>query len=258
MDMDQLIAICRDKERRESRLKNITKECIADILATGSQDDSRLQNLQQTMIALIEEIKEVRKTNEQVIDALEKVKKLEDGVDELKKENSELREQMKKQGEIIKQHQAFFERLDQKDRAQNLIIVGTDEEGGRDKEKALEIIKKLVDGGAQSELASRIKMTRRIGTAAEGKRRPLLVVMSTKEERDLIVEKARNTVLGANVRVKKDTHPAIRAEWTRLFDQKTAEENKPENAGCQITLDLKKRQLLRDGVVIDSWCAQLF
>ena len=224
----------------------------------GSQDASNMPRLQQTMLGLMEEMKEVRKTNEKVIDALEKVKKLEDGMDELKKENTDLREQMNRQGEIIKQHQAFFERLDQKERAQNLVIVGIEEERGRDKEKAIEIIKKLVDDGAQDELASRIEMTRRIGAAADGKKRPLLVVMATKEERDLIVERGRNTALGANVRVKKDTHPAVRAEWKRLFDQRTAEESKPENSGCQITLDLKKRQLLRDGVVIDSWCAQLF
>jgi hypothetical protein len=36
MDFNQVIEICKDTERRESKLKTITKDVIADILAKSS------------------------------------------------------------------------------------------------------------------------------------------------------------------------------------------------------------------------------
>jgi hypothetical protein len=84
--------------------------------------------------------------------------------------------------------------------------------------------------------------------------------MTTKEERNKSVEAARNSRHDAmrGICIKKDTHPAIRAEWTRLFKVKEEEEKKPGNAGYRITIDMRKRQVLRDDLVIDSWCQQLF
>lgn len=55
------------------------------------------------------------------------------------------------------------------------------------------------------------------------------------------------------IRVKKDMHPSVRNEWKRLFEAKEAELRKPENAGKVVELDLKKRQITCDGLVIDSW-----
>ena len=95
---------------------------------------------------------------------------------------------------------------------------------------------------------------KRIGIRTEGKARPLLVTVSTTDERNFIVEKARGTTnLGAGVRVKKDSHPAVRAEWKRLFDLKTAEEQKEVNIGKVVPLDHRKRQVTVDGRVIDPW-----
>jgi len=44
-----------------------------------------------------------------------------------------------------------------------------------------------------------------------------------------------------------------RAEWTRLFEAKSREEGKAENAGKVVRLDTKKRQLLIDNEVVDEW-----
>jgi hypothetical protein len=45
------------------------------------------------------------------------------------------------------------------------------------------------------------------------------------------------------VKVKKDGHPAVRAEWTRLFAVKAAEEAKAGNSGRVVELNWKKRQV---------------
>ena len=53
--------------------------------------------------------------------------------------------------------------------------------------------------------------------------------------------------------LKKDQHPSIRNEWGRLHAVVREEKAKAENAGCTISLDPKKREVLKDGTVIDQW-----
>jgi aspartokinase len=105
-----------------------------------------------------------------------------------------------------------------------------------------------------------IKSIKRLGTKETHKNRPILVVVSSMEVRNRIVDAARNSNsrTTGNVRIKRDAHPAVRVEWKRLFSVKEAEESKPENADRNITIDMRKRQVLCDGQVIDSWCNQLF
>ena len=61
-----------------------------------------------------------------------------------------------------------------------------------------------------------------------------------------------------HVYVKKDIHPAVRKEWRRLKDAEKSEKEKPCNQGCDIRLDTNKRELLRDGVIIDRWSPSFF
>lgn len=256
MDLNQLVKICKDPERKE-RLKSVTKEQMADVLVLHTSElGSDYKNLRQGMETMVKEMQELRKTNEKMVVALEKMERLEREMVSLKNDNEELRNQMAKQAEVIKQHQIFLERVDQKERAPNLLMLGIDEDSTPDEGKAMQIIEKLSDNTREE---IRIEKTKRLGAPAGGKKRPLLVMLVNASDRDDLVERARNRRdLGEGVRVKKDSHPAVRAEWKRLFEQKEAEEKKAENAGCTITLDMRKRQLLRDGQVIDSWCQQLF
>ena len=60
-----------------------------------------------------------------------------------------------------------------------------------------------------------------------------------------------------DIYIKKDLHPAVRREWGRLHEVKATEQNRPENAGCQIVLD-SRREVTRDGVVIDKWSPNNF
>ena len=53
--------------------------------------------------------------------------------------------------------------------------------------------------------------------------------------------------------VKKDTHPAIRAECTRIYKLIKGEEDNPANVGSNILFDWKKRGVTKDGVIIDKF-----
>ena len=81
--------------------------------------------------------------------------------------------------------------------------------------------------------------------------------MDSKSSRDGVLEKAKRLKesgsIFSKVYIKKDVHPSVRNEWTRLRKAETAEKERPENAGCSIHFDARERKLYRDGVVIDSW-----
>lgn len=61
-----------------------------------------------------------------------------------------------------------------------------------------------------------------------------------------------------SLNLKKDLHPTVRSEWRRLNEVVRSETSKPENIGETITLDPKKREVLKNGVVIDSWRANFY
>ncbi|ELT96752.1 hypothetical protein CAPTEDRAFT_192059 [Capitella teleta] len=172
-------------------------------------------------------------------------------MESIRKENAELREQMNKQTEITKQQQSFLERVDQKERCKNQIITGVPEDDHADRDKVVKIIEKLSTG--ENTQDAHIKKVKRNGERGDGnsrKIRPLLVTVSTEEERNEMVQRARgSTELGDGVRVKEDSHPAVRAEWKRLFDLKEAEEVKVKNTGKVVTVDLRKRQIHLPGYV---------
>ena len=105
-----------------------------------------------------------------------------------------------------------------------------------------------------------IKGVKRMGTKEDNKNRPILAQCTTTEERNRIVELARGSTSEQlnGIRLRKDMHPSVRAEWRRLFQVKENEEKRAENAGRRITIDIRKRQVLRGDQVIDSLCNQLF
>ena len=90
-----------------------------------------------------------------------------------------------------------------------------------------------------------------------GRNRPILAKAPSKEQRDKILENTKALREASpsyrRIYVKKDVHPAIRKEWKRLRDVEAAEKAKPVNQGWTIQLDYKRREVTRDGVVIDKW-----
>ena len=63
---------------------------------------------------------------------------------------------------------------------------------------------------------------KQLGDVQEGKCRPILVETESTTIRNRIVAHAKNLKDDGEqykkIRVKKDTHPAVRREWKRLFD----------------------------------------
>ena len=103
-----------------------------------------------------------------------------------------------------------------------------------------------------------VRSHRRLGRNYEagGRKRPILVVVADRDERDRLLSNARSLKQQGTfdrIYVKKDLHPAVREEWKRLRTAETTEKARPENQGCSIRLDVKERKLYRDEEVIDEW-----
>lgn len=259
MSYDQLIALCKDPDRKE-RMKSVTKETIADLIISNTTDDvaatAEPDGLNRCLVGMAQEIRSMKVTMERVTTAIENIEGIKEELIEMKKENAEIKEKLKQQGMIIKHHQAFMERVDTKERGCNLIIMGITEGSVNDDVTKTRATLTVLDTDVDSD----VKNIKRLGVRETNKNRPILVELTSMEERNRIVDAARGN--GAEelegIRIKKDVHPSVRAEWRRLFQVKEEEEKKAANAGCTITIDIRKRQVLRDGQVIDSWCNQLF
>ena len=185
---------------------------------------------------------------------------------ELKSEFDVKNTALQKEVDVLKQvmnnQQRFLEQVDSRLREKNLVMMSVTETNNiDDAETDEDKIKKVME--ALEEDAG-VFTFKRLGAVTEGGRdRPILVTVESNDIRERIVKSAPKldgSASGAikNVRIKRDSHPAIRKEWKRLFDAETSERNKPENRGCTIEFDKRKRQIKRDGVVIDSWCPLSF
>ena len=177
----------------------------------------------------------------------------------------ELQAQVNKQADIIAKQQRFLESLDRKERECNLILLGVPEEheslDGATTDRA-----KVDKVWEAARATCRVTSVRRLGKprdAGQGQRkRPILVTVASREDRDATLDVAKHLKaaggLYKNVYIKKDLHPSVREEWRRLREVKKAERDRPENVGCNIRLNVRERQLYKDGVVIDRWSLQGF
>ena len=106
--------------------------------------------------------------------------------------------------------------------------------------------------------------TQRLGRAdaGTGRRRPIKIVLPNSEDRHRILALVRNNdnLTGAleGVKLKKDTHPAIRKEYGRMYEAERKEKEKPENVGKEVLFDKNRRVLLVNGEVIDRFKPSFF
>ena len=126
-----------------------------------------------------------------------------------------------------------------------------------------EKIKTLLDKtGYTGELNLHDWELKRLGQVSANRSRPILLVVDSLQLRNAILEKAKHLKTAgppfSSVYIKKDIHPAIRKELSRLRRREREEKDKPENAGTVIAYDSKARVLLRDGVVIDRYAPTFF
>ena len=171
---------------------------------------------------------------------------------------ADLKQQVEKQSEIITKQQLFLEQLDRKDRECNLVILGVPE-GAEALDGATEDNAKVKKVWEAAGITCNVKSAKRIGNPE--KRRPILVVVNSREERDAALDKAKrlkDMEPYKRIFVKRDTHPSVRAEWTRLHEVVRREKANPDNTLCDITLDYKARKVYKDGSVIDQWSMQGF
>ncbi|ELT91101.1 hypothetical protein CAPTEDRAFT_212014 [Capitella teleta] len=138
----------------------------------------------------------------------------------------------------------LFQRLKRK---LNLVIIGVQETEIEQSDTGDKNIIRTIISTLDPSATSNIKTIKRLRTKAD-KTRLVMVILSTIEEWNRIANTARNRTSRVlhNIRIKRDTHPATRAEWRRLFDVKDKEEKNAENPRCRITIDKRKRQALRD------------
>lgn len=172
-------------------------------------------------------------------------------VDELKEEQESLRE-------IVTKQQTFLEQLDTNQRAGNLIVLGVTEEELRyglseattDRQKIDLILLNI-------ECNAAVKSVTRLGERIDDRPRPMKVTLADPSESKSVLECARKLSdlrqPLRSIRIKKDSHPAVRKEWGRLHEAMRREKDKPANAACAIFIDYKNRELRRNHEVIDKF-----
>lgn len=79
------------------------------------------------MRSMTNEMKELRKTSETMLRALNRIESMERDMAIMREENAALHDQLMQQSQVIKEHQIFFEKVDAKEREKNLILMGVPE-----------------------------------------------------------------------------------------------------------------------------------
>lgn len=200
-----------------------------------------------------------RKLNERLDSITDTIK--EDIREEFQPKFEKISEQHSALEAIVNKQQTFMEQLDIAQRANNIIISGVPENSiltynGRtatsDKEKTDLILAEI---GSKAE----VKDVCRLGRDKESPsgKRPMKVTLVLASDRPEILSKAESlfqkNIPLKEIRIKKDTHLAVRKEWWRIHERFREERRKEENADSQILIDYDSRQLLKNGEVIDTF-----
>ena len=164
---------------------------------------------------------------------------------------------MDQQAEIIARQQSFLESVDRRERETRLVVFGVPDEG-ENLEGATTEEGKLQKVLRQIDVAPNIEsITRLVRDGGGGRKRPMLVKLSSRAARDKVLSKTGKLKdageLYSRIYVKKDVHPSIRKGWKRLREVESTEKARPENVGCVVRLDARERKVYLDNVVIDNW-----
>ena len=172
----------------------------------------------------------------------------------------EMEERLQYLAKAVTYQQGMLESTDAKFRATHVIIYGVPEDeitlGDNDRDRVLKVIEETK--ALINESVGDIKV-KRLGelSASQNYPRALHVTLKNHEQQLKILEKAKNLkdVPGcAKVYIKKDLHPTVRHEQSRLRKREKEEKAKSENTGCTIRYDYKQRVLLRNNQIIDRFC----
>jgi len=254
------MALSLEKLRKMSttELNKVKKDdIIASVLATASGGQPSISNSD-----IFEEIKKLRKDFDDKTDGL---KSSIDNVlldnQKLNKEVKTLKKTVQSQKEVLINQQVAIEQLFARERALNFIVNGVAENPNLpDQEFILRMCAVL---GIQNVPT----VFQRIGKNTVGPK-PIFVTCNDSTQRKEFIDNSKKLKAAGSITyddeqsiewnkiyIRKDVHPSIRKEWGRLRAVTKTEKEKPENVGCDITFDNTKREVLRDGIVIDSWKA---
>ena len=232
-----------------SQISRITKEDLINAILTPESTDT--VSIEGKLAELITEIREQR------TEIRELKQSFADTEARLNARINDLESRAKGRDIILRNQQEFCESVDRELRETKLVILGVPDENesldGATTEDAK--LAKVWDAVGESPA---VVSHKRLGRPDGQRRRPILVKVTTGAERDNILSKSRKLKEDRREEVKKifikrDEHPAIRKEWSRLRAVVRSESNKPENTGCNIRLDVKERKIFKDETVIDSW-----
>ena len=232
----------------KAQLSRLGKTELVDILDAAREERVNGQDMSKLIVSITNLTSEVAQLSTTL-------KKHQESTD---RQVSNLKQQVAKQNEVISKQQVFLEQLDRKERECNLVILGVPE-GAEALDGATEDNAKVKKVWEVAGITCSIKSSKRIGNPE--KRRPILVVVNSREDRDAALDKAKrlkDMEIYKRIFVKRDTHPSVRAEWTRLHEVVRREKENPDNALCDITLDYRARKVYKNGSVIDQWNMQGF
>lgn len=193
------------------------------------------------------------RTQQQIDAANEPLKKK---IVHLEKENENLKKS-------LINHQKFLETLDNQQRSRFIIITGVpelapldynDDTAISDHEKVEMILEKI------HEQDITIEELQRLGQRYPNRNRPIKVTVKDVETRNKMLEGAKhlkdhNTPDSKfnKIFLKKDQHPLVRQEWSRLYETQRQEKDKPENAGKEVMVNRKERTVTVNGEIVDKF-----
>ena len=168
--------------------------------------------------------------------------------------------------QTIEHQQRFCESVDYELRKSSLIISGVSETNNITKEDGSELstdIEKISHIFAKTNNPEiQIKSIQRLGKENDRNKRPIKVLLNDPADRQHILANSRQLkdAGGAlsKVFIKKDQHPAVYREIKRLRDTEKREKKKAENQGRNVEYDWKKRCVLVDGMIIDTYQPSFF
>ena len=142
-------------------------------------------------------------------------------IEDLRKQLRNQDEVNAKQSEVIAKQQKYLEQIDRKERECNIVILGVPEDGAPldDATNDCDKVKKIWNAAS---ITTEMKSLRRLGRPDSNKKRPILVVVPSRGDRDSVLEKAKELNDAGEVYkyiyIKKDIHPSVREEWKRLHE----------------------------------------
>ena len=231
------------RKLQRNQLKSVNKDEIIDAILAADDDAAVSARHDSKLDQIMKELTELRS----IISSHENSAKV---------QINELTDVIKKQSEVILQHQLFLEQLDRKNRENNLVLFGIpDERSAFDGVTSEEDKIQKVLGKVETDSDAVVRSHRRLGPVNDDRPRPVLIRVDSKFIRDKVLEKAKK-LKDLNdpfkkVYIKKDSHPEVRKEWKRLRNAEEAE--KRNNVDSDIRLDFKQRVLYKDGCIIDKW-----